>query len=76
MGTFDGDAGQPGGQKGGQAPPSDLIDFYRRWPEFRETAVVLAQRVDLSPAERETVKWLILLADRIGERDIGSVDRA
>ena len=75
MSSFGGDSRQPGGRKKGQAAPSDLIDFYRRWPEFRQTAVALAQRPELSPAERETVNWLILLADRIGDHDIGPVGR-
>jgi hypothetical protein len=35
----------------------------------------LARRADLPPDERETVNWLILLVDRIGERDIGSLER-
>jgi len=70
MGAFEGDGDTPGGRNKGQVAPSDLIDFYRRWPEFRQTAVALARRSDLSPAERETVHWLILLVDRIGEHDI------
>jgi hypothetical protein len=70
MGDIDGDGNPPDGWTKGQGAPSDLIDFYRRWPEFRQTAVALARRADLSPAERETVHWLILLADRIGEHDI------
>lgn len=57
-------------------PPSDLIDFYSRWPEFRTTAVVLAERRNLSALQRETVKWLIVLADRIGDHDIRPVPRA
>ncbi|MBV8837259.1 MAG: hypothetical protein JO000_12025 [Alphaproteobacteria bacterium] len=52
-----------------------MIDFYRRWTEFRQIAVALAARADLSVAQRETVAWLILLVDRIGERDIGPLDR-
>jgi len=56
-------------------PPRDLIDFYRRWLEFREIAVALAARADLSAEQRETVNWLILLVDRIGERDIGPLER-
>jgi hypothetical protein len=51
------------------SPPRDLIDFYRRWPEFREIALRLAQRADLSAPQRETINWLILLVDRIDELD-------
>ncbi|CAL75156.1 hypothetical protein BRADO1253 [Bradyrhizobium sp. ORS 278] len=65
-GSFDGDGGTAG-----RTPPRDLIDFYRRWSEFRDVAVAIAERVDLSAQERDTVRWLILLVDRIGEQDIG-----
>jgi hypothetical protein len=75
MGAFEGDGEPPRGPKGGQAAPSDLIDFYRRWPEFRATAAALTERRDLSPVERETLRWLIKLADRVGEYDIGSEER-
>jgi hypothetical protein len=71
---FDGDGEPRGGRKGSQAAPSDLIDFYRRWPEFRQTAVALAERPYLSLAERQTLRWLIHLADRVGEQDVGSAD--
>ena len=48
----------------------DLMDFYRRWSEFRLTVVRLAERSDLSALERQTVHWLIELVDRIGEHDV------
>jgi hypothetical protein len=70
MGDIDGDGEPLGGRVTGQGAPNDLIDFYRRWPEFRQTAVALAWRADLSPAERETVHWLIQLADRVGDEDL------
>jgi len=53
-----------------QIAPRDLIDFYRRWAEFRPTAARLAQRSDLSASELQTIHWLILLVDRISERDL------
>ncbi|MGT2503923.1 hypothetical protein ACVOMS_30150 [Bradyrhizobium guangxiense] len=59
-----------GGRRRGK-PPRDLIDFYRRWPEFRKVAVAVSGHADLSPSQRDTVNWLILLADRVGERDLG-----
>jgi hypothetical protein len=65
-----------GSRRRRRKPPRDLIDFYRRWPEFREIAAALAHRADLSAAQRDTVNWLILLVDRIGERDLGPLDRA
>jgi hypothetical protein len=61
--------------RGGQVPARDLIDFYCRWPEFRPHAMLLAGRSGLSPAERETVRWLMLLADRVSERDIRPPER-
>ncbi|MGB9369039.1 MAG: hypothetical protein WCE79_23800 [Xanthobacteraceae bacterium] len=48
----------------------DLIDFYRRWSEFRQTAERLADCAHLSPSERQTVRWLIQLADRVSEQDL------
>lgn len=54
-------------------PPRDLIDFYRRWPEFRKVAVEVSSRPDLSPLQRDTVNWLMLLADRVGERDVDPI---
>jgi hypothetical protein len=68
-----------GGNEGGSPrrrgkPPRDLLDFYRRWPEFREIAVALTRRAELSPDERKTINWLVLLVDRIGERDIDSLE--
>jgi hypothetical protein len=50
-------------------PPRDLIDFYRRWTDFRDIALTLSQNAALSDLERETMYWTIQLVDRIGERD-------
>ena len=58
------------GDEHGQNAPSDLIDFYRRWPAFRRIAAQIATDARLSPAERETVHWLILLVDRVSDRDL------
>jgi hypothetical protein len=56
--------------EGDKKAPHDLIDFYRRWGDFRPAALRLADRPDLSVLERQTIQWLILLVDRIGERDL------
>jgi hypothetical protein len=37
--------------------------------------MLLAGRPDLSPIERETALWMILLVDRIGERDVRPLGR-
>jgi hypothetical protein len=66
----DGDGERPESQQGEQVAPRDLIDFYRRWPDFRQTVACLADRSGLSPAERQTIHWLILLVDRISEHDL------
>jgi hypothetical protein len=52
-------------------PAHDLIDFYRRWREFRGVAEELRGRPDLSAAERDVLDWMIRLTDRIGRADIG-----
>jgi len=61
---------KPGNQEGELVAPRDLIDFYRRWPDFRLTATHLVDRPELSAQERQTVHWLILLVDRISEHDL------
>jgi hypothetical protein len=70
MSSSGGDDDQGENQQAGQVAPRDLIDFYRRWAEFRLTVVRLAERSDLSALERQTVHWLIELVDRIGEHDV------
>jgi len=37
--------------------------------------MLLAERSDLSSGERETVRWLMLLADRVSERDVRTPER-
>lgn len=75
MSSKDGEGEDLAGRESGQVAVRDLIDFYRRWHEFRQTAERLEDRADLSPAERQTVHWLILLADRVGEQDLTSEER-
>jgi len=70
MSSDDGEVDKPSNPEGGQAPVRDLIDFYRRWPEFRQSARRLVDRTDLSDAERMTVHWLVQLADRVSEGDL------
>lgn len=51
-------------------PPRDLIDFHLRWREFRPFADSALQAAVLTPAQRETLMWLIALADRISPEDV------
>ena len=48
----------------------DLVDFYLRWPEFRAVATNLQSRPELTDLERETIHWLAVLADKVGDRDL------
>ena len=48
----------------------DLIDFYRKWPSLKKYAVTLKSNADISEDEKETLHWLIKLADRVGKSDI------
>lgn len=48
----------------------DLIDFYRKWPSLKKHAVTLKSNADISEDEKETLHWLIKLADRVGKSDI------
>jgi hypothetical protein len=52
------------------AEPRDLADFHLRWPEFRPLAAATVERSELSRCEREVVRWLIRLADRVGHQDL------
>jgi hypothetical protein len=70
MSTPGGDSEQPESHAGERVAPRDLVDFYRRWPDFRRTVAPLAERPDLSALERQTIHWLILLVDRISEHDL------
>jgi hypothetical protein len=51
-------------------PIRDLADFHLRWSEFRDTALKASQSPALISRERETILWLIHMADRIGTRDL------
>jgi len=62
--------------RGEKDHPQDLIDFYRRWrSEFRQTAVLLSQRADLSPLQFQTMHWMIVLLDRISDHDLQPRER-
>ncbi len=51
-------------------PIRDLPDFHLRWQEFRDTAVKASSSEALSEQQRDVIKWLILMADKIGPRDL------
>jgi hypothetical protein len=53
-----------------QAHVRDLADFHLRWREFRPEMIDLARSQDLTPVQRETLTWLVQLADRVGGRDL------
>lgn len=50
--------------------PRDLIEFHLRWREFRPLAKQALESSALSSGERETLHWLIMLADRVSAEDI------
>ena len=50
--------------------PRDLIEFHLRWREFRPLARQALESSALSSGERETLHWLIILADRVSAEDI------
>jgi hypothetical protein len=50
--------------------PRDLVDFHLRWLTFRSEAIVAAEDHRLTNETRETIRWLIAMADRIGARDL------
>lgn len=55
---------------GAPREPSDVIDFFLRWREFREIATTLENKQGLSAKEREVARWLVAVMDRISARDV------
>lgn len=56
--------------KKGPKPITDLLDFYDQWPNLRGPMNALSRDDSLSDELRETLSWLILLADRVGPADL------
>jgi predicted protein tyrosine phosphatase len=75
MAASEKDSEQGQSEQGEPAMPHDLIDFYRRWPDFRPMAEALANHSGLSVSERQTVHWLMQLADRVSEQDLQPLRR-
>lgn len=50
--------------------PRDLIDFHLRWHEFRPATERLMKLEGLDPRDREILRWLIALADRVNSDDV------
>lgn len=61
-----------GGCEDEELTARDLIDFYCRWPRFRQVAIDLLEGANLTAMQRETVRWLVELTDRVSDRDIMS----
>ena len=57
---------------GAEAPrePSDVMDFFLRWREFRDVATTLQGKRGLNAKEREVARWLVAVMDRISARDM------
>ncbi|SDN81936.1 hypothetical protein SAMN05216196_102213 [Lutimaribacter pacificus] len=49
---------------------NDLVDFYRHWPEVRAQAQNLQARRDIGDDQREILKWMIRVVDRVGPSDL------
>ena len=49
---------------------ADLIDFFNRWAEFRDTAVHIAEIDALKDDEKQIIHWLIALSDRVSHHDL------
>ena len=48
-----------------------MSDFYSNWTKIRPLAdAIVTQNTSATPEQRATVQWLILLADRITEKDL------
>jgi hypothetical protein len=53
-----------------EPPVRDLADFHLRWRRYRERALGALDNKALSPEERETLTWLIRMADKVGRADL------
>lgn len=51
-------------------PITDLLDFYYRWPSLRSSIRDMSQDPNICEEDQETLRWLILLADRVGPSDL------
>lgn len=49
---------------------TDLVEFYRQWPEMRQQARALQARTDIGEDDREILKWMICVVDRVGPSDL------
>ncbi len=49
---------------------TDLVDFYRHWPELRRSAVALSERGDIGEDEQDVLRWMIRVIDRVGPSDL------
>jgi hypothetical protein len=76
MAASEKDSEQGQGEQSEPAMPRDLIDFYQRWSDFRPMVEALANHSGLSVSERQTVHWLMQLADRVSERDLQPLRRS
>jgi hypothetical protein len=75
MGAAKKNKGREKSRRSAQVAPRDLIDFYQRWSDFRPMAETLASHSGLSLTERQTVHWLLQLADRVSEHDLKPLKR-
>lgn len=50
--------------------PADLMDFHLRWPDFRSEALKVSEDQRLDVNARETIAWLVAMADRVGMGDL------
>lgn len=65
-----------GGHKPERSNVRDLVEFYRRWPEFRGDVAGLLTNDELTSAQRETLAWMVALLDRIGDHDLNFIERS
>lgn len=63
-------SGRDHGKDGQLERPKDLIDFHLRWKCFKSEALEACADERLSNNTRETVRWLVAMADRIGMDDL------
>lgn len=48
----------------------DLVEFFKKWPDNRQTITVLSQRPETTHDEKEILEVMIFVMDQVRPRDI------
>lgn len=49
---------------------TDMVDFYRQWPNLRPHAIGVIDACALTEDQIEVLRWMIKVVDMVGPQDI------